>query len=129
MSTPSQKELEPDELYRDILDSLVAACREGQGQIAARRARSGVWNANATRTSMPEQHEMNLLLSSLTESQRETLAQMLIQQFVAGVHATLVTLHDKEVTPFDAAYEGSPFHDFMGRLDDWPWPTDAERVP
>lgn len=121
--------LDSDRLYRDVIDTLVAACREGQAQIGARRTRSGVWNASATQTSMPEQHEMNLLLSSLTESQRETLAQMLVQQFVSGVHETLATLHAQGVTPFDAAYEGSPFHDFAGRLEDWPWPTDAERIP
>ncbi|MCB9617102.1 MAG: hypothetical protein H6722_32130 [Sandaracinus sp.] len=117
-----------DQRYRDVVDALVAACREGQGQIGARRARAGVWNANASPTSLPDQHTRNLLLGALTPTQRETLAQMLTEQFVAGVHQALATLHAQEVAPFDAAYEGSPHHDFVGRLDGWPWPTEGERT-
>jgi hypothetical protein len=29
--------------------------------------------------------------------------------------------------PFDKAYEGTPFHDFVGRLDDWEWPKASKR--
>ena len=49
---------------------------------------------------------------------------MLEQAFVGGVHETLVVLHEAEVSPFDQGYEGTPFHDFVGRLDDWPWPEE-----
>ncbi|MCB9613173.1 MAG: hypothetical protein H6721_29135 [Sandaracinus sp.] len=126
----SEKELDPeDRCYRDVLDALVTACREGQGAIGARRARAGVWNPNATATSLVDQHERNQLLSALTPAQRETLAQMLSEQFAAGVHQALVTLHAEGIAPFDASYEGSPFHDFVGRLGGWSWPEEGERLP
>ncbi len=44
---------------------------------------------------------------------------MLYEAFWGGVHETLVILHEEGVSPFDTAYEGTPFHDFVGRLDDW----------
>jgi len=46
---------------------------------------------------------------------------MLEQQFMAGVHETLVTLHELNVEPFHDGGEGDQFHDFIGRLDNWPW--------
>lgn len=42
--------------------------------------------------------------------------------YVAGVHDTLRVLHDAQVPPFEEGYEGTPFHDFMGRLNGWDWP-------
>ena len=47
---------------------------------------------------------------------------MLAKEFVSGVHETLVVLHELGVPPFDTGYEGTPFHDFVGRLTDWEWP-------
>lgn len=116
-----------DRNYRELIDELVQQCKEGQGQIAARRTRDGVWNKNASAKKMPEQHRFNSLLKALTPKQREVLADMLAEQFQGGVHQTLVTLHEHEVKPFDRAYEGTPFHDFVGRLTDWNWPEDGER--
>jgi hypothetical protein len=112
--------------YRDVVDRLVRSCRQGQGQIAANRVRSGVWNPNADtmRDDMPDQAAMNALLRRLEADDREVLAQFLAQQFVGGVHETLVVLHEAGIAPFDDGYEGTPFHDFVGRLDDWPWPDD-----
>ena len=49
---------------------------------------------------------------------------MLEDQFVAGVHDTLRVLHDLEVVPFDDAYEGTPYHDFVGRVTGWDWPEE-----
>ena len=49
---------------------------------------------------------------------------MLEEQFVGGVHETLVVLHEADIEPFDDGYEGTPFHDFVGRLTDWPWPDE-----
>jgi hypothetical protein len=66
---------------------------------------------------------VNNLLARLDDVERETLAQMLDQQFVSGVHETLVVLHETETPPFDEAYEGTPFHDFIGRLNGWTWPS------
>jgi hypothetical protein len=48
---------------------------------------------------------------------------MLQEQFVDGVHAALVAMHEHPVPPFEDGYEGTPFHDFVGRLDGWEWPT------
>jgi hypothetical protein len=113
-----------DAVYRQLIDRVVDDCRGGQGQIAARRARAGLWNGNATATELPDQHEANLLLRRLTQAERTVLARLLEEQFVGGVHAALVALHEAAIPPFDKAYEGTPFHDFVGRLDDWEWPDE-----
>jgi hypothetical protein len=111
--------------YRTLIDSLVLACREGQGRIGPDRARRGVWNpvAAAQPGEMPGQHEMNILLAGLSDSGREVLARMLAEAFRSGVHETLVILHAATVPPFQDGYEGSPYHDFAGRLEGWPWPA------
>ncbi|TCC65459.1 hypothetical protein E0H73_00470 [Kribbella pittospori] len=104
-----------------LIDRLALACRVGQGQIGAKRVRSGLWNA---RIDVPAQPAVNQLLRRLTPAEREVLAQMLAQEFVGGVHETLVVLYEAQVEPFQDGYEGTPFHDFVGRLDDWPWPSE-----
>jgi hypothetical protein len=105
-----------------MIDALVQACHGGQGQIGARRARAGMWNENATAESMPEQHEMNLLLARLTRADREILATILTQQVETGVFETLKVLEQFGIAPFEDGYEGSPFNDFLGRLANWEWP-------
>ena len=118
-----------DRTYREVIDRMVDSCRDGQGQIGARRARAGVWNAyaDALPDELSDQRAMNLLLARLDPADREVLAQMLYEAFRGGVHEALVILHEEGVSPFDAGYEGTPFHDFVGRLDDWPWPEDQTR--
>jgi hypothetical protein len=108
--------------YRGIIDRLVRDCRSGQGTIGASRARAGVWNANASSEFLPEQHQINEFLARLTKKDRETVAGMLSGEFVSGVHAALVALHEAAIPPFEDGHEGTPFHDFVGRLDDWNWP-------
>lgn len=103
-----------------MIDDLVQSCREGQGQIGPDRARAGRWNQNNTDQ---QQQSFNELLDALTPPQREVLAQLLQHVFMSGVHETLRVLHEAGVAPFDDAYEGTPFHDFIGRLDGWEWPT------
>ena len=112
-----------------MIDRLVHACREGQGQIDSHRVRTGLWNraAGVDADDLPDQHAANVLLARLDRSEREILAVMLAQAFVGGVHETLVVLHEAEIPPFDDGYEGTPFHDFVGRLDDWPWPDEWSR--
>jgi hypothetical protein len=39
-----------------------------------------------------------------------------------GVFETLKALEEFQIAPFESGYEGSPFNDFIGRLDDWQWP-------
>jgi hypothetical protein len=108
--------------YRDMIDALVEMCHHGQGQIGAERVRKGVWNRNATLQSMPDQHQINALLARLSKEEREALAGMLVQEVELGVFETLKVLERFEVTPFEEGYEGSPYHDFIGRLADWKWP-------
>ena|SRR6185295_3555202 len=103
-------------LYRQIIDELVRQTREGQGAVAASRARSGVWNAAATVQSAPDQHNFNVLLSRLTPHDRAIFAEMLAHEFVRGVHTALNTLHAAQLQPFETSYQESPAHDYMGRL-------------
>lgn len=109
-------------IYREMIDELVRACKNGQGQIGARRAREGVWNHNATPDFIPEQHEINVLLKRMSPADREVLAGMLAQEVVTGVFETLKVLEQYQIEPFKDGYEGSPFNDFIGRLADWNWP-------
>lgn len=111
------------ELYRQAIDRLVAECLDGQGQIGPKRARRGLWNENARSDYMPDQYQINEFLNELSESQRETLAGMLEKQFSGGVFETLKVLEDLNIEPFLDGYEGSPYHDFIGRLTDWEWPS------
>lgn len=110
------------ELYRSFIDDLVEMCNHGQGQIGAKRVLDGIWNQNATPDSLQEQHEINLMLGRLSDSDRRIIATMLSNEVVTGVFETLKTLEDYAIPPFESGYEGSPFHDFIGRLDDWEWP-------
>lgn len=119
MSTPQKSQN-----YREMIDELVRMCKDGQGQIGATRARKGVWNSNATQDFIPEQHEINLLLKRLPAADREIIAGMLSHAVVTGVFETLKVLEQFDIEPFKEGYEGSPFNDFIGRLDDWSWPED-----
>jgi hypothetical protein len=51
------------------------------------------------------------------------LASMLAEAFQSGMFIALRVLHDYQVPPFGDGYEGTPFNDFTGRLNDWPWPA------
>ncbi len=108
--------------YRDIIDALVEMCHHGQGQIGARNARRGVWNGNPIVMVPEDQQAINKLLARLSPAERDTLARMLTQEVETGVFETLKALEEHGITPFEDGYEGSPFHDFVGRLTDWKWP-------
>lgn len=111
-------------IYRKFIDHLVQECKDGQGNIGATRARAGLWNQNATEDFIPDQHKINVFLSELTSEQREILAGMLEKEFVGGVFESLKALEEFEIEPFLDGYEGSPYNDFIGRVDDdqWEWP-------
>ena len=111
-------------IYRKLIDAMVRACHEGQGQIGAQRARRGLWNAGAVSDDGPmaDQHAMNALLLKLSPSDQEVLASMLAGEFESGIHESLVILDEAGIKPFDQAEEGTPFHDFAGRLTGWEWP-------
>jgi hypothetical protein len=108
--------------YRKLIAELARMCKDGQGQIGARRVREGVWNKNASEAVIPEQHQINLLLERLSPSDRDIIADLLAQEVVTGVFETLKVLEEFQIEPFTEGYEGSPYHDFVGRLEDWNWP-------
>jgi hypothetical protein len=108
--------------YRAFIDEMVHVCRDGLGRIGARRAEQGIWNRNATADFLPDQHAINVLLAHLSPEERRVLAGMLAHEVVTGVFETLKALEAFKVPPFETGYEGSPFNDFVGRLDGWEWP-------
>jgi uncharacterized protein YndB with AHSA1/START domain len=120
-----QAEADASLAYRTLIDALVKDAHHGQGQIASTNVRAGVWNRNASPTELEDQHAINELLRRLSVDDREIVASMLAKQFEAGIHQTLVALYENEVPFFDKVYEGSPFHDFVGRLADCDWPRDG----
>jgi hypothetical protein len=115
-------DLAKTKLYRNVIDELVRVCHDGQGQIGPRRAREGLWNQNATADNLLDQHQFNVLLAHMPTDDREILARMLAQEVERGVFETLKVLEHFEVPPFIDGYEGSPFNDFIGRLNGWDWP-------
>jgi hypothetical protein len=112
------------QLYRDVIDALVDMCKNVQGQVGPDRARSGVWNHNASAKLLPDQHEINLFLRRLSPKDREILASMLEHQTEVGVHQTLAILGDYNVEPFVEGYEGAAYNDFVGRMREWEWPSE-----
>jgi hypothetical protein len=114
-----REDSDEDRSYREIIDNLVRECRSGQGHIVPKAVREGVWN--------PEQHDINGLLNRTSAADREVIARMLQEAFEGGVHQTLVAIHEARLAPFDKGYEGTPFHDFIGRLNDWEWPKSGSR--
>ena len=115
------------QVYRAVIDRLVDACQNGAGQIGARRVREGIWHPNATTEQLPDQHEINLLLSRMSVTDRESLARLLVGEFEHGVFETLKVLEGSEVAPFENGYEGSAYDDFIGRLNSWGWPKEPDR--
>ncbi len=110
--------------YRDMIDHLVNMCRYGQGQIGASRVKDGMWSITALATAENDQYEFNLLLARLSQADRNVIARFMLEQVETGVFETLKALEEFQVTPFESGYEGSSYHDFMGRLNDWPWPEE-----
>jgi hypothetical protein len=108
--------------YRDLIDELVRECRSGQGDIAPSAVREGPEKPVLPEDTVPWQWRTYRVAAKLTADEREDLAMLLAQQFRSGVHAALVTLHEAQISPFEDGYEGTPFHDFVGGLDDWEWP-------
>jgi hypothetical protein len=110
-------------IYREVIDSLVDMCHNGQGQISSTNVLRGVWNDNASEEELPDQHKINLLLASMSVSDRELLAKMLLEEVITGVFETLKSLEEHEIEPFKDGYEGSPYNDFIGRVsNNWEWP-------
>jgi len=112
-----------NKLYREMIDELVNMVKTGQGQIGSNRAKEGIWNKNAKRDGiLDDQYEYNKLLKKLDQDERLVLARLLEEQVKTGVFETLKALENKKIKPFDEGYEGSPFEDFIGRMNDWEWP-------
>lgn len=109
-------------IYRDFVDHMVNVCQKGLGQIPSNKVRKGIWIQNVTPDVDDEHVEIHLLLQRMTKEDREIMARLLEDCVVNGVFETLKALEDFGIKPFDGGYEGSPYHDFIGRLDDWDWP-------
>lgn len=112
--------------YREFIDYMVEVCQHGQGSISSNRARAGLWHRDATAEHLVEERRINQLLEELNGEQRELIAKMLADEFENGVFESLKALEYFEIEPFIEGYEGSPHHDFVGRvdLDQWEWPKD-----
>ncbi|HVS35283.1 MAG TPA: DUF6547 family protein [Gemmataceae bacterium] len=108
----------------ETLSTSWSICATAVKDKSALDARDGVWNQNATTDYLSDQHEINVLISRMSAADREVLAKMLASEVVTGVFETLKVLEQFKVPPFEDGYEGSPFNDFIGRLDDWQWPQD-----
>ena len=110
--------------YRDAIDALVSVCQSGQGQVGPNRARTGIWNRNASDTFLAHEYRMNEVLSKLSPEEREAVAKSLIQEFTAGIFETLKILEEQRISPFQEGYEGGACQDFVGRLGGWEWPRE-----
>jgi hypothetical protein len=79
-------------------------------------------------TPFPPSFSSVQLLATLNDDQREVIAGMLAHAFEGGVFETLKALEEFEIEPFLEGYEGSPYHDFIGRVaaDQWQWPGNDE---
>ena len=120
-------EINKPKIYRDFIDSLVDNCHSGQGQIEPDIVRDGVWNRNEPRDLDEHQNDLNELLKRLNSKDREVLATQLEKSFEGGVFETLKILEEFEIEPFKEGYEGSPVHEFIGRVDKegmWEWPEE-----
>lgn len=108
--------------YRALIDHLVDTCRNGSGQIGPECVKAGIWDERASPDLRPANHTINRFLSRMSGADREILARLLAKEFEHGVFETLKALEQFEIAPFESGYEGSPYNDFVGRLDNWEWP-------
>jgi len=136
--------MEKSQEYRDFIDAMVDACNNGAGQISSKnvlygqgstydkKVLPGTWNRNADIKELrdkddflKEEYKINLFLRKLSNDQREIIAKILEEQYKAGVFETLEKLQEFEIEPFVGGYEGSPYEDFIGRvnkINPWKWP-------
>ena len=72
---------------------------------------------------MPSRAVLTPILTGSICGEQAILALMLAHEVEAGVFETLKVLEQYEIAPFEDGYEGSPFHDFIGRISgEWEWP-------
>ena len=124
------QEFKKPQIYKDFIDNMVEICNNGQGTIESRKILNGVWNKNLKDemkklNSFKEDFIINEMLKKLNQEEKEILAKLFKNQFIGGVFETLKYLEEFEIEPFIEGYEGSPFHDFIGRVDEedpWEWP-------
>ena len=124
MSNPS----DASNAYRKMIDELVDEVRHFGGS-------SHVTSAKIY-SKAPDHSHFNEFIGSLTDDQRQVLAQMLLVERDGAIHDVLAALswwidtHDLTMTidgnelPVDQS--GMGLHgDFVGRRDGWQWPDDA----
>lgn len=118
--------------YRGVIDEVVRELREGSGMRDPRRILDGIpadrLDPDRYAPAVVERGEaLNALRASLSEQQRDLLAQMVFDAFDGGVFATLEALHAYGVEPFDEGYEGDPHSDYVGRTAGLGWPDEDGR--
>jgi hypothetical protein len=119
----------PIEAHKAIIDQLVEETSKGVSERLVRD--SGIYSK------APGKAAANELVQTLSKQQRELLATMLRQERVGAIHDVLAVLtwwqQCREVgltfrgNPMPFELSGMGMHgDFVGRLDDWEWPSDGK---
>lgn len=120
--------MKPVEVYKHIIDQLV----ERTPSLGARLVRE-----EGSYSKAPAFHHTNDLVRALTTEQRAILAEMLTHERESAIHDVLAALtwwiDCREV---GLTYQGKPMPtqlsemglhgDYIGRRDDWEWPTDEK---
>ena len=117
----------PIEAYKQIIDQLVTETSHGVREKAVVR--------EIAFSDLSDDRVFNPFIKSLSTGQRQMLAQMLHAERVAAIHDALAVLTwwvlAREVgltfrgKPMPVELSGAGLHgDYIGRLDDWQWPTD-----
>jgi len=121
----------PIEAYKAIIDQLVQENSQSIGERLLRE--SGLYSKSKS----PEAAAGNELARSVTHEQRVVLGQMLRHERIGAIHDVLAMLtwwllcHGVGLTfhgqPMPIDLSGMGLHgDYIGRLNKWPWPEDAE---
>jgi hypothetical protein len=112
------------EEYKALVDALVATSS----------APDATWARNGSYPDIPDNREINALLASLTAAQRDTIARMIQEAKVGGIHDAVVVLlddggyrlsRDGVEVPYQPFGTESHF-DYIARLNGQEWPEPAE---
>lgn len=111
--------------YKRFIDSLV----KRKISVVAKRIRDGVWNPDLQ---APSDHKKyNQLLASLSQEQRDLIAEIVQDVRIGGIHDTLVVLEEYKLLRNDIELATEPYgtenyYDFIARLAGDTWPDEKE---
>jgi hypothetical protein len=129
---PGRKELaRPVDAYKAIIDELVSETSHGVSEMLV--VQEGIFSRTVGN------ELLNGFVQSLSTEHRQILARMLYAERTAAIHDVLAVLtwwlHAGEVgltfrgEPMPVDLSGMGLHgDYVGRQDDWEWPTDNSSV-